>query len=186
MRADFMKKIVSVILSLIIVSCSGSDITINNSALKLSGEKAYSKTTNLYVNLPNDWFVAEDNECNCIDLWLVKNDYSASIAFKKINYENINDDDNALLQIEQLNKYGKSFVAANLKIDFKNIPSESTFKINQNYFSAYRYKNDKEFYVRTVVFKHLGKFYECEAVAKNSGFADELFSLQNDVLSTLN
>ncbi len=181
-----MKTIISIILIISFISCGGSETSIDKSTPNLSGEKAYSKTTNLYVNLPIDWFVAEDNECNCIDLWLVKNDYTASIAFKRINYNNVNDEDDIERQTDQLNKYSKTFVAANLKIDFKDIPSESTFKINQNYFSAYRYKNDKGFYIRTIVFKHLGKYYECEAISKKADFAEELFNLQNDVLSTLN
>ncbi len=186
MSVNFVKKIVSIILIVLLISCGGGEATINKSMPKLSGEKAYSKTSNLYVNLPADWFVAEDNECNCIDLWLVKNDYSASISFKKINFNNPGDFENESNEVEEITKYSKAFVSAELEIQFQNLNDEKTFQLNEKIFSAYRYKNQDEYFVRTVVFKHHGKYFECEAVSQNGDTAENLYNLQNTVLSSLN
>jgi len=180
-----MKRILSVIIVVILFSCSGGSPSMDFSAELLSKQKAYSKISNIYVNLPIGWFIAEDNECNCTDLWLVKNDYSVSIAFKKINMA-----DSVLCkdeeEIEKITFYSKAFVRARLGKDFKYFHGEETFELNGKIFSAYQYQNEKNQTIRTAVFKHYNMFYECEAVSKKSGATDELYSVQNAVLSTLN
>lgn len=178
-----MKKNISLLILLFVTACGGGDLYINHYDELLTREKAYSKTSNIYVELPIDWFTAEDNECNCTDLWLVKKDYSASITFKKINI-----DDQSLLQSEpdKIAEYNKLFLRAKIGNGFKGFSGEEIFELNGKNFSAYEYENEKDQLVRVVVFKHYDKFYECEAVTKNAAVKDDLIRIQNAVLSTLN
>jgi hypothetical protein len=176
-----MKKNISLSLLILIfvTACGGGDLSINHYDELLTREKAYSKTSNIYVELPKNWFTAEDNECNCTDLWLVNKDYSSSITFKKINIE-----DSSLMkgEPEKIAEYSKMFVRAKSG----NIYNEENFDINDKKFSAYMYLNESRQEVRVVVFKHHDKYYECEAVTKNAKAKDDLVRIQNAVLSTLN
>ena len=165
------------------ISCGGASIY--ETDYPLSKEMAYSKTSNLYVNLPSGWFTAEDNECNCTDLWIVKNDYSQSITFKKINL------DEAVLKefdgngLDKIAFYSKTFARVKLGKDFKNFSNEEVFEINGKTFAAYEYLNKNQIPVRVVVFRQYNKYYESEAIAKDGKNSVELFKIQNAVLSTL-
>ncbi len=181
-----MKRCASIIFAVVLSSCSTGITSLYTSDYPLSDEKAYSKTSNIYVNLPRDWFVAEDNECNCTDLWIVKNDYSASISFRKINPTKAVLDALGENEIEKVAEYDKIFIRIKLGKGFDKFSNEETFQVGSNTFTAFQYTNDKNQQVRVVVFKHYDKFYESEAVANRYKDLSELFGIQNSVLSTLN
>jgi hypothetical protein len=180
-----MKKYLSIIVFVFLFSCGGGVASIYETDYPLSKEIAYSKTSNLYVNLPSGWFTAEDNEYNCTDLWIVKDDYSESIAFKKINL-----DDDVLKEIggtglDKITFYSKTFARVKLGKDFKNFYNEEFFEINGKTFAAYEYLNKNQIPVRVVLFRQYDKYYESEAISKDADIIHELFKIQNTVLSTL-
>jgi len=181
-----MKLFASLICSIALCSCSAGITSLPTSDYPLSNEKAYSKTSNIYVNLPNGWFVAEDNECNCTDLWIVKDDYSASISFRKINLDKETLNDLTGNETGKVAGYTKIFIRAILGKDFDKFSGEENFGLGNRTFSAYRYTNDKNQPVRVVVFKHYNYFYESDAVSNGYSDLNELYKIQNAVLSTLN
>lgn len=176
---------------LIFYSCSSSNYLIDSFSSLLTNETAYSKISNISVKIPKDWFIAEDNECNCIDLWLIKNDYKAMISFTKLNLDEL-----VLSKIKdsELSKavyYSKMFVRMKLGKLFllenadNQFFDDATFYMNDIPFSAYQYIDNEKRNCRVVVFKFKGKFYECTAVPNGIDDLNFLFSIQNAVLSTL-
>lgn len=167
------------------ISCGGGVASIYETDYPLSKEMAYSKTSNLYVNLPSGWFTAEDNECNCTDLWIVKGNYSQSITFKKINLDEAVQKEIGENGLDKIAFYSKTFARVKLGKDFKNFYNEEVFEMNGKTFTAYDYLNKNQIPVRVVVFRQYDKYYESEAVSKDGKSAGELFKIQNAVLSTL-
>jgi len=180
-----MKIFLLLIIVFVFYSCGSSPS--NYIALQqLSDNTAFSKTSKLYVKLPKGWFVAEENDCNCTELWIVKHDYSESITFKKINVDEETKKNISENKIQLIAGYNKIFLQT--KFGKANIEfiDEKPFELNGNLFSAYTYKNPSEQIIRVVVFKHDDNIMESEAVSKNGSNSDELFMIQNAVLSTLN
>lgn len=181
-----MKRFGSLIIIVILYSCGSSSTSIYTSDYLLSNDKAYSKTSNIYVSLPQDWFTAEDNECKCTELWIVKNDYTASISFRKINIEPSILGEFGESEPEKVADYSKIFTRAKLGKNFDKFSGEETFLISGKKAAAYQYVNDKDQRVRVVIFKHFDKFYESEAISNGYKDLNELFRIQNSILSTLN
>jgi hypothetical protein len=181
-----MKHFSLIIVVLFIASCSSSKVSFYKLDYPLSSQIAFSKLSNLSVKIPENWFSAEDNEFKCIDLWLIKNDYTASLNFMKINF-----DDETLKEIEQegitrVTDFSKVFVKAKLGKSFKSFFNDETFEINGKSFAAYQYVNSDGISVRTIVFEHKTRYYELTAISKENGNFEELFRVQNSVLTTLN
>ena len=183
-----MKCIVSIICFIVLSSCSTGVTSISTQASEypLSNEKAYSKTSNIYIDLPYGWFVAEDNECNCTDLWIVKDDYSGSISFRKINLDEETLHDLSGNETEKIAAYSKIFVRTILGKNFDKFSGEETFKLGEKTFSAFRYVNEKNQRIRAVIFKHFDDFFESDAISSGYSEFNELIKIQNAVLSTLN
>lgn len=167
------------------ISCGGGAASIYETDYLLSKEMAYSKTSNLYINLPSGWFSAEDNECNCTDLWIVKSNYSQSITFKKINLDETVQKELDGNGLDKIAFYSKTFARVKLGRDFKNFSNEEVFEMNGKTFAAYEYLNKNQIPVRVVIFRQYDKYYESEAISKDAGNAHELFKIQNSVLSTI-
>lgn len=179
-----MKRFASIICAIALCSCCTGIASLYTSDYPLTSEKAYSKSINLYLNIPNGWFAAEDNECNCTDLWIVNSDYSASISFRKLNFDESTQKE--IIEIQKAAYYSKIFVQAKFSKELKDFSGEETFQFGERTFSAYEYKNDKGQSIRVVVFKHYDKFIESEAVSDGYKDLNELFRIQNSLLSTLN
>ncbi len=172
--------------SLLFVRCSSSVTTTNDSNYPLTNEIAKSQTSQLSVKIPHGWFTATDNECNCIDLWLIKDDYSETLNFVPLNldtkssHEMGNDGLSSALQASKdfkIAKYGKSL---------KGFTDEEQFELNKKQFAAYQYIDDAGRNVRVVVFEHGSKFYEVSAVPLKTNNLPELYKIQNSVLSSIN
>ncbi len=173
-------------LSLLFVRCSSSVTMTNDSNYPLTNEIAKSKTTQLSVKIPQGWFTADDNECNCIDLWLIKDDYSETINFVSLNldiksrHEPGSDELSAALEASKdfkIAKYGKSL---------KGFTDEERFELNKKQFAVYQYINDVGRNVRVVVFEYGSKFYEVSAIPLKSDNLSKLYKIQNSVLSSIN
>ena len=172
--------------SLLFVRCSSSVTTTNDSDYPLTNETAKAQTSQLSVKIPHGWFTATDNECNCIDLWLIKDDYSETLNFVPLNldtkssHEMGNDGLSSALQASKdfkIAKYGKSL---------KGFTDEEQFELNKKQFAAYQYIDDAGRNVRVVVFEHGSKFYEVSAVPLKTNNLPELYKIQNSVLSSIN
>ena len=182
----FMKKISIALIGLIMFSCGGSSASVYKSAIQLTKENVHSKISGINVNLPLNWFAADDNECNCTDIWLVKNDYSNSISIRKINTDAKTLDDIIKQGIGYAVYLSKMFVKSKLGINYDNFSGEETYNLNGRLLSSYQYNNKVGNKIRVVVFEYEGKFYECEAVSINGKNLDELFCTQNAVMVSIN
>lgn len=171
--------------SFFFVRCSSSVTTTNDFDYPLTNEIAESKTTRLSVKIPQGWFTATDNECNCIDLWLIKDDYSETLNFVSLNLDTKSrrepgsDGLSAALQASKdfkIAKYGKSL---------KGFTDEKHFDLNKKQFAAYQYIDDAERNIRVVVFEYGSKFYEVSAISLKTKNLSELYKIQNSVLSSI-
>lgn len=182
-----MKKISAFIFSLLLFySCSSAIKSIYDSNYPLTAQKAYSKNTNISVNIPEGWFTAEDNDCNCIDLWLIKNDYSQSLNFAVINTDEKTKKNIQENGITKLAEYNKIFVKAKLGNSFKGFFNEENFELGKKRFYAYQYLDNSGKSVRVVIFEYNKRFFELSAITSNSDSYEQLWVIQNTVLTSLN
>ena len=172
-------------LLLILASCSGGFSSIYNFDYPLTEKTAKSNSTLLEIKIPKGWFVAEDNEHNSTDLWLVRDDYSATIKFVMIS---VNDDDsrNVLAtQLERIADLNKLLIKTKLGKEFKGFSEEDVMENGTQRFLAYQYSDQKNQLVRTVIFKRGIKYFEATAYVLNSANYMEVFKAQNSVLASL-
>lgn len=174
------------IIASILFSCSGSLTSLYNFDYPLTDETAYSASTNISVKIPQDWYSAEDNECKCSVLWLVKNDLSASLIFNIITIDDETRKEISGNELEEVCSYNKLFVKAKLGKSFGGFFNEEILEINGKKFIAYQYEDNEKRSVRVVVFKHKEKFYELTALPKNETDLAELYKIQNTILTSIN
>lgn len=171
---------------LLFTSCATSLNSLYSFDYPLTSQKAYSKNTNLSVNIPKGWFTAEDNECNCIDLWLIKDDFSQSLNFSIINVDEQTQNDIRKSGIQKLVEYNKIFTRAKFGKEFKGFLNEENFIIGDRQFFAYQYHDNRDKIVRVVIFQLDNLFYEFTAISKDSNNNEELWVIQNTVLTSIN
>jgi hypothetical protein len=175
-----------IMLPLILSSCSGGLTSIYDSDSPLSDEIARSDKIPLTVTVPQDWFTAVDNECGCIDLWLIKNDYSETLKFVSLNLDSLSSARIKTEGIAALAGLSKEFKKAKYGKDLKGFINEEIFEINKNEFAAYQYFDSENHNVRVVVFRFGSKYYECTAIPLKSGHNSALlYSTENSVLGSL-
>jgi len=180
-----MKKLSAFIFSLLLFySCSSAIKSIYDSNYPLTSQKAYSKNTNISVNIPDGWFTAEDNDCNCIDLWLIKDDFSQSLNFSIINVDEQTKNDIRKNGIQKLAEYDKIFIKAKIGNSFKDFFNEENFVIGSKQFYAVQYLYDNNI-VRIILFEHNNRFYELTAISKDPNKYEELWVIQNTVLTSI-
>lgn len=156
----------------------------------LTEDIAYSSSTDLTVNIPEGWTSAEAQECKCIDLWLIRNDFSASLNL--ITYE-VNDTIRKKTiegKLDTLLRYSQQLKISKLNKKYKQVEDDEYFKLNGRPFAAYEYIGDEDLPIRVVVFQYQGRIFEFSAMpAKNVGRgkvdAEELFKVQQSVLSSI-
>jgi len=159
-----------------------------NTEFPLSTETAYSVSTPLEVKIPTGWFTAEDNDCKCIDLWLIRNDFSAAINLVQLDTPLIIDSlETELNRILAVSKETKSDKLPNGFIQSKE---DEFFVLNDRKYAAYEYQGDEGMPIRVVVFRYNDKYFELSAVpaagvGKRSVNTIELFNVQQSVLSSL-
>lgn len=182
-----LKLIISVILLLFLFSCSSST-SIYKSDYPLTSDIANSESQTLTVNIPKGWFTADDNQENKSDLWLVRDDYSATISFTPIIFdEEIKDryGNSNLSEIVNYSKLSQKLAHLNKFIDL--LKNES-FEMNGIKFNSYQFAGKQGNLYRVVVFEYGDHFYECIAVIKPPQSAEkknEIFSTQNSVLNSI-
>ena len=151
---------------------------------------AYSSSTDLTVNIPQGWSTAEDQQCKCIDLWLIRNDFSATLNL--VTYEVSDTIRKKTIEgkLDTLLSYSKQEKKSKLKEDFKQAGDDEYFNINGRPFAAYEYIGDEGLPIRVVVFQYQGRIFELSAMpAKDVGGGkvdtEELFKVQQSVLSSV-
>lgn len=152
----------------------------------LTNELGKSRTSRLSVRIPQGWFTAEDNENKLIDLWLVKDDYSATLNFVALNVDSLTMKEIQSNEISSVVEFSKAFKKARYGKTFSGFINQETLEINKKVFSAYEYYDDSNRNIRVVVFQTDNIFYELTAIPVKIQNLRELFKIQNSVLSSIN
>ena len=170
---------------MLIQSCGGiSSIYYFN--YPLTSETAKAKSSALSVKIPKGWSVIEDNECKCTDLWLVKDDYSATLNFVVFNLDSLTTDNIRSDEINSLVQLSKAFIKAKYGNEFKGFTNEEKFEINKNKFAAYQYLDERMRNIRVIILKSGKKYYELSAIPVKTKNLTDLFNTQNSVLNSIN
>lgn len=171
--------------SLFVSGCSTSLSSIYYFDYPLTSTIAKSNSSQLQIQIPQGWIIAEDNAYKTADIWLVKEDYSATIKFEKVSLDeetikSFSEDE--LGKIAELNKI---LVKVRFGKAFGGFTNEEIFGNSTRTFSAYQYADEKGQQIRTVLFKNNSQFYEVTAFALKSANPAEIFKTQNSVLASL-
>lgn len=156
-----------------------------DSSYLLTNEVVKSKTTQLSVKIPKGWFTADDNENNYIDLWLIKDDYSATLNFVSLNLDQNTKRDISGNELASILDLSKTIKKAKYGNALKGFTNEKTFQINEKSFSSYEYLDEQKRNIRVVVFKNGENFYELSAIPIQNQNLEELYRTQNSVLSSI-
>ena len=174
------------ILIVLIQSCSSGLSSLYESNYTLTNEYAKAKSSQLSVKIPQGWFAAEDNENKLIELWLVKDDYSATLNFISLNVDSLTMKEIQSDEIKSVVEFSKIFKKVKYEKSFGGFANQENFEINKKKFSAYEYLDDAKRNIRVVVFKSDNKFYELTAIPVKTRNLQELYKIQNSVLSSIN
>lgn len=167
-------------------ACCGGLNSIYPPDYTLTSLSAVAKSGSLSVKIPTGWFAADDNENNLNDLWLIKNDYTASLNFVPVNVDTIINDKNQNGQLESVMKLSVLFKKAKLGGRFNGIVNKESFSINHNEFIAYEFVEETQRQIRVVLFKLGSRFYEVSAIPQKSSVdLGELYRIQNSVISSI-
>lgn len=156
-----------------------------DSNFTLTNEFAKAKSSQLSVKIPQGWFTAEDNENKLIDLWLVKDDYSATLNFITLNVDSLTMKEIQSDEIKSVVEFSKAFKKAKYEKTFGGFVNQETFEINKQKFFAYEYSDGAKRNIRVVVFKSGNKFYELSAIPVKTQNLQELYKIQNSILSSI-
>jgi hypothetical protein len=174
------------VILLSISGCGGSNASMYNSDYPLTNELVKSRTSKLSAKIPTGWFAADDNECNCIDLWLIKNDYSATLSFISLNIDSTAVKEEASKsELEKVLSISKTFKKAKYGSSLKTFSNEEFFANEKNQFAAYEYMDSQNRLTRVVLFRYNNKYYELTAVPVKDQPSQELYKIQNAVLSSI-
>lgn len=175
---------------LIVYSCTPSKKLLYSTDYPLSDDIAHSFSSNLTMSIPDGWFTAEDNECKCIDLWLIKDGFSASLNLITLKYDSLLVKSIAEDELHLLLNYSKELKKSVLKDKFIQLKEDDFFEINSNKYAGYEYQGDEGVPIRVVVFKYKNKYFEFSAIpsqkiSKQAINPEELFKVQQSVLASI-
>lgn len=171
---------------IIINACSGVSNSMYPPDYTLTTQSAAAKSGSLSVKIPAGWFAADDNENIVNDLWLIKNNYSASLNFVPVNVDTIINYANQTMQLESVMEMSVLFKKAKLGGMFKGIVNKELFSIGHNEFIAYEFVDETQRQIRVVLFKLGPRFYEVSAIPQKSSVdLGELYRVQNSVLNSI-
>jgi len=170
---------------LLIQSCAGIS-SIYQFDYPLTSEIVKAKSSSLSIKIPKGWSAVDDNECKCTDLWLVKDDYSATLNFVILNLDSLTTNEIRNDDINSLVKLSKAFVKAKYENNFKGFTNDESFEINKNKFAAYQYIDEKMRSIRVIILKSGRQYYELSAISIKTKNLKDLFNTQNSLLTSLN
>lgn len=181
-----------IISSLIISSCAhttGSRLY-TETDYPLGQDSAFSASSPLALRIPNGWTASEDKECSCIDLWLIRSDFSATITLFQLNTGSILQQHPGEDTLNVILSFSKDLRKAKLGEKFKTVQEDEFFILNSRQYGAYEYEGDEGLPVRVVVFRYFDRFFELAAVpsgsvGKRPVDPKELFKVQQSLIASL-
>lgn len=174
-----------ILFAAVFVSCSSADKSIYNFDYPLTAEQAHSASGDITVSIPGGWFEALDNDCNCRELWLVKDDYSASISFSVINTDSLTKTGIAKNELAGIAELSRDFKKIKYGEKFREYGTPENFSVNSIKFYSYQYYAAEGLPARVVVFKFNDRYFECAANYSSENSGKELFAVQNSVLVSI-
>lgn len=178
------KSILLLLLPLLFSCSAGRFLYPPNSILK--NEIASAQETSLQVPVPSGWYSPKANAGPFIDLWLVKEDFTASITFNPIH---IDHDKQVTILPEDI----LSEIIAQKKVLYSSIKiarKRNNFSLGKLNCSDFEYSRDENNIVRVVLFSYKNSFYESSAFFKSDLPVEkrnysELFKTQNSILNAV-
>ena len=180
------KNIIFLLLAELIISCGTVRTSMYSFDYPLTSEVAKSQSSVLNVKIPQGWFTAQDNENNFIDLWLIKDDYSANLQFIQLNLDSLTKKETAGKGLSKVAALSKDFKCARFGKALGLFTNDEIFELNNTTYIAYQYLDDDKKNIRVVVFQKGNMFYELTAIPNKTNDNTELFRIQNSVLSSIN
>ncbi len=168
-------------------ACSGSS-SLYESDYPLTADISRAENESLTVNIPKGWFSAEDNKENKLDLWLIKDDYSATISFIPINLDSQTEGRYGTISLNTIVEYSKLSQKLAHMNSFIDLMKNESFEMNYMQFRAYQFAGTNANSYRVVVFQLGDKYFECTAAVKPPQSPEklkEIFSVQNAVLKSI-
>ncbi|MEI7812084.1 MAG: hypothetical protein WCJ01_06615 [Ignavibacteria bacterium] len=154
----------------------------------LTRDTVYSVSGALTLRIPSGWTTAEDNDCKCIDIWLIRDDFSAMIDLFTLNIGAIflPEQDSMLTAVN----FSRELKIEKLKEKFKPVREDEFFELDNNRYAAYEYQGDEGLPIRVIVFKYGERFFELAAipsgkVAGKTADTLELFRVQQSLLKSI-
>ena len=174
-------------LSLLLFACSSVKNSIYKNDFRLTSQKAFSRDSSYSILVPQGWFASFDNDCNCSDIFLVRQDLNAALSILQINYKT-NSEFN--LVKNKLINYSKIMKEAELKNKLIEIGKPEFFNIGNIQCAAYQYYNNASLPIRTILYKFDNRYFELNAYVTESGLKNnlipaDLYNAQNTILETL-
>lgn len=179
-----MRGLILFLLPLFFYSCSSGLSSIYNFDYPLTEKTAKSNSSLIEIKIPKGWFVAEDNEHLATDLWLVKDDYSATIKFIMINLNDEKSGSNSINQLERIAGINKQIIKAKLGKSFAGFKDE-VIELGARKIPAFQFTDQMNQPVRTIIFSQENKYFELTAFSMASPDPAEIFKVQNSVLASI-
>jgi len=171
--------------SLFVSGCSTSLFSIYDFDYPLTSTIAKSNSSLLQIQIPQGWLIAEDNAYKTSDIWLVKEDYSATIKFEKVSLDEETIKSFSEDELGKVAELNKTLVKVRFGKAFSGFINEEVFSNTARTFSAFQYSDEKGRQIRTIFFKNNSQFYEVTAFALKSANPAEIFKAQNSVLASV-
>jgi len=183
-------KILLLILILVLSGCGSSFNSLYESNYPLTSHRIFSRAGTLSVKVPEEWFAAEDNEKNIFDIWLVKNDYSASMSLVPLNIDEKISEEISISGVEGLLQISKSFRKLESSFGYAETLSSEFFEYNGIEYASYQYLKNNNLKERVIIFLYHRVPYELTVSCEISEMCDdqfmhELFIIQNAVLLSI-
>lgn len=177
-------------LLILLYGCGASNTSVFKNDVKLSPVVYSNKEYGITLRLPAGWEAIKENDCNCTKVWIVRNDYGASLNLTRIYLDYITNEEIKKAPIEILLAYIKTLKAAEMNGRFAQIGKNELFKIGSRDYGAIIYYGKNNMPVRSVIFQHKNYFYQFDAYVTESGIGnkllpDEVYSIQNEVLVSI-
>ncbi|MBZ0179919.1 MAG: hypothetical protein K8F36_11550 [Melioribacteraceae bacterium] len=177
-------------LLILIYGCGASNTSVFKNDVELGPVVYSNKEYGITMRLPSGWEILKENECNCTKVWIVRNDYGASLNLSRIYLDHITNEEIQKAPIEILLAYIKTLKAAEMNGRFAQIGKNELFKIGSRDYGAIIYYGKNNMPVRSIIFKHKNYFYQFDAYVTEPGIGnkllpDEVYSIQNAVLASV-
>ena len=175
----------SLFLPAIFVSCS-SNGSLYNSDFPFSNKFAYSPDSSFGAAVPSGWYQVEDNECDCGNILLVRNDYQTSLNLIPFQTDDLSTGRIQKDPLAQLIKYSK-IRTKQKQSDSIIIVEEESFKIDDIPVRSFAYLSEKNIKQRILVFQIKNRFFEliANSATANKDILIDLFNAQNSLVGRI-